>query len=186
MNYQKITKEVEVNTRGGATATGGSLSIGDLERHGTIYADKLVPFHAVDTAVVDVSTESASRPDPYGCEEGGEEMICENVSYDASASFITSGAPQGYVVAQRTISGYQSDIDCIAVTIDGARTELPKQEAPFEGVEYFSVEPYSETPGNPSVIRSQNEGYNYVSIYAKAEDVSAGTHELAVEFCTKA
>lgn len=183
MDYQKITKEVEVNTRGGATATGGSLSIGDLERHGTIYADKLVPFHAVETAVVNVSTESASRPDPYGCEDGGEEMNCEKVSVDASASFITSGAPQGYVVVQRTISGHQGDINCIAVTIDDVRTELPKQEAPFEGTEYFGVEPYSETPGSPSVIRSQND---YFSIFAKAEDVSAGTHELIVEFCTKA
>lgn len=187
MDYQKITKEVEVNTRGGATATGGSLSIGDLERHGTIYADKLVPFHAVETAVVNVSTESASRPDPYGCDGDGEPS-CTTIIDESNAQFNEDHIP-GYVSYKDTLEALSVFPETITITIDGTITVLPEQPEPeggypIEGLHYYALEPLGTVPGNPSVGIAPSD--MSMTVFASQGTVEQGTHSLKMEFCTKA
>ena len=181
MNYQKITKSVAVTTEGGATATGGSLSIGDLERHGTIYADKLVPFHAVDIAVVTEQTESATKPDPYGCEDGGG--ICAIAFEDQNVQFSIPEYLDGYVNVDLFVPKVSNMPDSMTVTIDGVKWVLPRQTSPFPEGEYYALEPASDKPGSPSITTSLRGSELVLSLFAKEEDVAPGTYSLTIEFC---
>lgn len=78
MNYTKLTKSVEIITRCESTANGDVYSLMELEQKKTIHANGvIVPFHAVDTAVVTVTTEEASKADSYFCDGGDGD--CDNL-----------------------------------------------------------------------------------------------------------
>ena len=183
MDYQKLLKYVEVTTKGGETATDGARTVLELEHEKTIHADKLVPFHAVDKAVSETYTASATRPDPY-CGDGGGDMECVVILDEPNAQINRFEQIPGYVSCE---IHFHNDIHlpyAMTVTVDGVKTVLPKQTVSGTRNVYYATEPIGSVPGNPSIITTDNEGYMSTLIfYAKEEDVSPGRHSMTIEAC---
>ena len=81
--YTKALKSITVKTVGGqtfsaadtTTAPIASNALAEFEAFQTMHikgdeGTTLVPFHAVDTIVVETSSETVEKADPYGCEDG--------------------------------------------------------------------------------------------------------------------
>lgn len=83
--YIKVLKAIEIKTVGGTTVTAedtaekpiASNALAEFDAFKTMHIETeggvvIVPFHAVDSIEVTISTASATKADPYGCEEDGE------------------------------------------------------------------------------------------------------------------
>lgn len=79
MNYTKPTKTIEIKTKNSFSVSDptASMALSEFERKDTMGIPILIPFHAVDRIEVTTEMKSATRPDPYGCEEEGNNRVCE-------------------------------------------------------------------------------------------------------------
>lgn len=94
--YNKALKSIVVKTLGGTTINAAdtatdpiaSDALRDFEGFGTMHirtanGETLVPFHAVDSIVVTVSTTELTRSDAYCVEEESTEEPTEGLPEDA-------------------------------------------------------------------------------------------------------
>lgn len=98
MTYNKPTKSIKVNTRGGSTITASDTSsapiasdaLRDFTEKQTMHIKgeklNLVPFHASDVVEVTKSVTSVDRSDPYGCSAEGDSKVCNAKVCDATVS----------------------------------------------------------------------------------------------------
>ena len=79
MNYNKPTKTIEIRTKSSFSVSDptASMALSEFEAKDTMGIPTLIPFHAVDHIEVTTEVKSATRPDPYGCEEEGSNKVCE-------------------------------------------------------------------------------------------------------------
>ena len=79
MNYTKPTKTIEIKTKKSFSVSDptASMALSEFERKDTMDIPILIPFHAVDRIEITTEMKSATRHDPYGCEEEGSNRVCE-------------------------------------------------------------------------------------------------------------
>lgn len=86
ISYKKALKTLTIKTVGGTTVTAadtatdpiGSDALAEFEAKATMHVRKTsgvteIPFHAVDTVDVAVTTQDATRKDPYCAEETSDD-----------------------------------------------------------------------------------------------------------------
>lgn len=137
-------------------------------------AEVLMPFHAVTMVGILESTETVTKGDPYGCDNGDGGKTC--IEY-FNGEVVTQDTGQGYSVGTFDTT-FQFDAPTVNIVFNGQTyNNIPRAE--FGG--YGAADPtFSDYPFviTPEMINEDVVGGDLMT-------PTAGTHTLVIEVCSK-